>query len=651
MKINVTEMIECMGEHISAQNVEDSFIQGGFLTFDRDSILDGSVSGLRISGLKRWLGLYRNNVYWVTPGFGNKESEIPKETQYLIWEREDGRYGIMLPMIEGDLRASLTGNEQGLSVVIDGALQGEEPDRACLLFVACGDNPYELTQHAVAAVRHKLGTFKLREEKASPEFVDYLGWCTWDAFYCEVDEEKVISGLESFKNGGFPLGFMILDDGMWDTKGNYLNAVGCDPDKFPNGLSGLIRTAKENFDIRIFGIWHCFQGYWCGIHPESELAHKYELISNKADIPWREETDVYLVHPDKASKFYDEFYEFLHGEGADMVKVDGQCSLELFTEGKAGRVSTMQSYQQAMQDAASRCFNNEVINCMSNSTDVAYHMRSTNVWRNNSDYWPNDAAMQQPHVQVNAMNAMWSSAFTIPDWDMFQTHSVGAHFHAAARAVSGGPVYVCDYPGKQNFDILHSLTISDGRVLRCDRPALPTRDRIFVDCCSDKILLKIFNYCGNTGVLGLFHCDKESDAIANTFTPGDVEDLKGERFAVYFNRTRQLQVMSKNEVGHITLAPMEYEILTFTAIDNGMACLGLVEKLNGSAGIDIAGWTADGSFRTRLKDGGQIAFYCEQEPKSAYVNGSPSNWTYDADTLLLTIAAPAGAAVEVLLEI
>jgi len=33
------------------------------------------------------------------------------------------------------------------------------------------------------------------------------------------------------------------------------------------------------------------------------------------------------------------------------------------------------------------------------------------------------------------------------DWDMFSSRHVAADIHAAARAVSGGPVYVSDAPG------------------------------------------------------------------------------------------------------------------------------------------------------------------------------------------------------------
>lgn len=43
------------------------------------------------------------------------------------------------------------------------------------------------------------------------------------------------------------------------------------------------------------------------------------------------------------------------------------------------------------------------------------------------------------------------------DWDMFSSRHVAADIHAAARAVSGGPVYVSDAPGS------HRCGVASGR--------------------------------------------------------------------------------------------------------------------------------------------------------------------------------------------
>ena len=68
-----------------------------------------------------------------------------------------------------------------------------------------------------------------------------------------------------------------------------------------------------------------------------------------------------------------------------------------------------------------------------------------------------------------------------PDWDMFQSSHPMGSYHAAGRAVSGGPVYVSDTPDAHDFKLLRKLVLSDGSVLRADNVGRPTRDCLFAD--------------------------------------------------------------------------------------------------------------------------------------------------------------------------
>ena len=62
---------------------------------------------------------------------------------------------------------------------------------------------------------------------------------------------------------------------------------------------------------------------------------------------------------------------------------------------------------------------------------------------------------------------VWAAHLALPDWDMFHSgHAAGA-YHAAARAISGGPVYISDVPGKHDAALLRRLCAGDGRALRC----------------------------------------------------------------------------------------------------------------------------------------------------------------------------------------
>lgn len=46
--------------------------------------------------------------------------------------------------------------------------------------------------HACMAWAAEYHGIRLKEERNMPEMLKYLGWCSWDAFYTEISEEKVL---------------------------------------------------------------------------------------------------------------------------------------------------------------------------------------------------------------------------------------------------------------------------------------------------------------------------------------------------------------------------------------------------------------------------------------------------------------------------
>ena len=75
---------------------------------------------------------------------------------------------------------------------------------------------------------------------------------------------------------------------------------------------------------------------------------------------------------------------------------------------------------------------------------MLYGALNSTLTRTSTDFWPTLPASHGEHLYVNAQVSAWFGEFVHPDWDMFQSgHPMGG-FHAAGRAVSGGPVYVSD---------------------------------------------------------------------------------------------------------------------------------------------------------------------------------------------------------------
>ncbi|CAN0546774.1 unnamed protein product, partial [Ectocarpus sp. 12 AP-2014] len=117
---------------------------------------------------------------------------------------------------------------------------------------------------------------------------------------------------------------------------------------------------------------------------------------------------------------------------------------------------------------------------MCHAPSVLFHIACDRVViRGSDDFYPREDLSHGPHLYSNSFNALLLSNLGVQDWDMFQTGLGGSNpswFHAAARAISGGPVYVSDRPGQHNADILRKLVLEDGSVLRASTNALPTLD-------------------------------------------------------------------------------------------------------------------------------------------------------------------------------
>ena len=105
---------------------------------------------------------------------------------------------VMLPLLEGQFRAALQGNDRDeLQICVesgDKAVQTEQG--AHMVYLHAGDNPFDTVTAAVKAVERHLKTFHTRDRKKLPSFLDWFGWCTWDAFYTDVTADGVKHGLQ-----------------------------------------------------------------------------------------------------------------------------------------------------------------------------------------------------------------------------------------------------------------------------------------------------------------------------------------------------------------------------------------------------------------------------------------------------------------------
>ncbi len=594
----------------------------------------------RFPGLTRWCALHRRGLFWSEPKWGADPAAIPPQTQCLIWSAAGGGRHVLLPLYAGEHRATFEPTPEGAALRLAAGMassegEGEGAGGAAKPVVAavyaCGPDTATALRRAFLAAREALGTFRLREEKARPEFLDYLGWCTWDAFYHQLSAAKVRRGLDSFGRGGVTPGFMMLDDGWLDVTGDHLNGFAADAKKFPGGLAPVIRDARRR-GVRKFGVWHALQGYWAGVAPDGPLARDYRLDARPGNIrPWNPDETRELARVEEAdiARFYQDFHRHLRAQGVDWVKVDGQGALERFTAGRTGRVGATRRWQEALQGAAAAHFGGGLLHCMSNANDIALHLGAGNAWRNSDDYFPRRGTDQQRrHLVFNAYNALWSANFAWPDWDMFQSHGPEAAAHAAARALSGGPIYVSDHPGRQDFALLRRVALADGRVPAWDRPALPTEDIVLRDPLSEAVALKLHNRRGPLGVLGLFYCRTVETAgpLVASWRADDVPGSPaGEPMVEWSPVDETHRLLAPRERRRETLGPGEFRVRVFAPIGAARAtCLGLRGLWNGAAALGTLANETPGRMAARLRLPGSAVFWSEEAPRHVTVDGRPA---------------------------
>ncbi|KAG6492312.1 hypothetical protein ZIOFF_047266 [Zingiber officinale] len=664
----------------------------------------------------RFLAIFRFKLWWMAQRMGKQGRDIPHETQFLLLESKTGSfngagddevvYVVFLPLTEGPFRACLQGNDADeLELCLE---SGDEDTKSAsffhALFVgAATSDPFAAITGAFEAVKARLRSFRHRTEKKLPGIVDCFGWCTWDAFYQDVTQEGVEAGLRSLTDGGAPPRFVIIDDG-WQSVGPdnddapVLRLTGIKENgKFQSeddpaaGIKTIVRTAKENYGLKYVYVWHAITGYWGGVRPGTEDYNskmKYPKVSpGVMENDPRMKTDTLtvqglgLVHPKSVYKFYNELHSYLAAAGVDGVKVDVQCILETLGGELGGRVELTRQYHRALDASIAKNFpDNGCIACMSHNTDALYCSKQTAVVRASDDFYPRETESHTIHIASVAYNSVFLGEIMLPDWDMFHSFHPAAEYHASARAISGGPVYVSDAPGKHNFKLLKKLVLPDGSTLRAQLPGRPTRDCLFSDPTRDGIsLLKIWNMNKYTGVVGVFNCQgaawsstekknvfhrTTSEALTCTVTATDVQlisevasdrDWSGDCVA-YRQTSGQLLVLPHQAAIPVSLMVLEHEIFTVSPIKDlapgfRFAPVGLVDMYN--AGGAVVGLTYhvlkdSGSAATEheavamvcmeVKGCGRFGAYSSVKPRRCLLgSAAPAEFAYDSSSGFLAV--------------
>ena len=123
------------------------------------------------------------------------------------------------------------------------------------------------------------------------------------------------------------------------------------------------------------------------------------------------------------------------------------------------------------------------------------------------------------------------------------------------------------------------LVLSDGKILRCDRPAMPTADCITHNPTSSGKIFKLQNICNDSGVIAAFNLDESGSSVKGTISPADVDGLNGEEFAVYEHFSKDLKILKAGESFNIELKDIDdYKLYIIVPIKDGFAPIGRTDK-------------------------------------------------------------------------
>lgn len=548
------------------------------------------IGGLH--NLESYMADYRHCEYWCRPFFGHDPGLVPPETQAFLWKETDGTYGVLLPVVSEQYKCVLEGFEEGLSARLFSWYSNLNTCDALAFLTARGENPFLLFEKCVATGLRLLGNNCLPfSERRYPDMFEYLGWDSRDALRIRINEEALVAKARELKDKQIPVRWFLLDD-MWGEvhefygkeyqnydemllimRSGSLYSLEADPERFPKGLAGCIASLREMGILT--GLWHPCTGYYKGVDPEGELFRKYR------DIFFQAPDGEFLPAPqyEKAYRFYDTCYQFYKDCGAVFVKADNQSMIRRYYKELAPVGVCARNIHAALEAAAARHFHNRLINSMGLAGEDLWNRPISPICRCSDDFLPDNRDWFPKHVLQCAYNSLFIGQFMYTDWDMWWTHDDQAMKNSLIHAVSGGPIYISDELGSTRPEILWPLILSDGRILRCDRPAMPSRDCLTESPERSGNIFKLQNICGNTGVLAVLNLSRNGQPVTGTIGPKDIEGLTGDSFAVYEHFSRSLQILSSDETSPLTLEDSDdFRLYLMVPLTGGFAPIGLADK-------------------------------------------------------------------------
>ncbi|RYC62304.1 hypothetical protein CHU98_g3891 [Xylaria longipes] len=631
---------------------------------DRSAYADTEL-GTPWGGFIRYFALVRHSTAWLGPRHGKTDFSLDKDALLCSFLSHEGKHLVLLGISNVNnvttlLRSSNHGpvmvhmrndeNANSFGMVLAAVGDDCESAIAAAMYHARALIPFTSNTHN--ALSHELSHEPLiHRNDFRPEWMqnwyDGLGYCTWNALGQRLTEDKILNAVECLKKNNINISNLIIDDNWQDVDfdGPDSNSYGwkkfeAEPGAFPNGLKHTISQIRDSFpSIEHVAVWHALLGYWGGISPHGDIAQQYQTVQVRRE-GWKDDGVMTVIADTDVRRFYDDFYQFLLSCGVDGVKTDAQFMVDTWASAERRRELT-NTYLDAWTTASLRHFGARAISCMSQTPQIMFRQqlsqnRPTIPVRNSDDYFPGVPESHPWHLWANAHNTLFTQHLNVlPDWDMFQTSHENAGYHAAARCISGGPIYITDVPGEHDLELINQMTglTTRGKTVIL-RPSVLGKTIDPYTGYDEDALLKVGCYHGKaatgTPILGVFNTRPHTltEIVSLDSFPGfDPSNNYTIRSHTSGKVTPVTELESQTALLGVTLEVGGYEIFTaypvtqFDSETNGRistASLGLIDKITGAAAVIENRFEFLSTGRvlsvTRLKALGTLGLYISDLP-------------------------------------
>jgi len=541
---------------------------------------------------------------WSYPVLSEGFDQIPYYSIFLLADY-GGEYLALLTLTDG---FATTYIEPGLKLRAFLGKIVKNVELNWIASISVDHNPYNAVEACVEYASSYV-MFKPRRLKKRPIFLDKIGWCSWNALLTDdLSHENVVRIVEGLLNRGLRLGWAVIDDGWQDEvrregwPRRILRRLSAN-ERFPEGLKGVVGSLKK-LNIGLVGLWHTINVHWSGF--EKTIAEELNVKSYFSKF-----NESYVPPPtlNEALEFYEKFYSWLKDNGVDFVKVDNQWVIHMLYGGDHTVGEASKNVELALQVAV-YARGLDMLNCMSMAPENYSNFLFSNAMRVSMDYIPFWKADAKLHTIFSFYNALLFGHIAYPDYDMFMSYDPYAKVHAVARVFSGGPIYITDRePEKTDMSLLKCFVLSDGRLIRVDEPALPSKDVLFKDPYNEPVLLKVASKAGEGIAVAVFNVNREGRRIEDSLTL-DMLPFKVERgeYAYYKVFKNECGLLKTNGKLDFSLGELDVEVVTLAPVKNGKAVIGLKEYILPSALVRVLE-TINGKILVKAEASGTLIYY------------------------------------------